>query len=119
MLEQWAMDRLELIEETLDVIEAYQKHIKAAEDFYTEQGSIIYDAIVMRLQVLGENIKTIYKSTPGLFSNVDTEVISIIRFRDLISHHYEKLDTEVVYDICTQYVPILRLQIKELLKLYK
>lgn len=119
MHEQWVMDRLELIEETLEVIETYRKPIKAAEYFYTEQGSILYDAILMRLQVLGENIKTIYKSNPGLFSNADTEVISIIRFRDLISHHYEKLDTEVVYDICTQYVPILHLQIKELLKLYK
>ncbi len=73
----------------------------------------------MRLQVLGENIKTINKKNPDLFNKIEEEVFLIIRFRDLISHHYEKLDTEIVFEIGTQYLPRLKQQIEELLNLYK
>jgi uncharacterized protein with HEPN domain len=112
-------NRLEFAQETINVLQSYLSPISTPDDFYTADGSMIYDAILMRLQVLGENVKTINKKDPTLFTKIEEEVSSIIRFRDLISHHYEKLDTDIVYDICTQYIPRLKQQIQELLNTYK
>jgi uncharacterized protein YutE (UPF0331/DUF86 family) len=47
-----------------------------------------------------------------MFIDVEKEIISIIRFRDLISHHYEKLDTEIIFEICSEYVPRLERKMK-------
>ena len=37
----------------------------------------------------------------------------IIRFRDFISHHYEMLDYEIIYQICNEYLPQLELVLKQ------
>ena len=112
-------ERLEFVEENIEVIQSYFSTITVADDFYSSEGSMAFDAILMRLQVLGENIKMINKKDQTLFLKIEEEVSSIIRFRDLISHHYEKLDTDIVYDVCTQYIPRLKQQIEELLDTYK
>ncbi len=90
-------DRLEQIRESIGAIEAYVQLIETADDFYDGQGAMIFDAIVMRLQVLGENFKALYKLKPEMFFDIEREVISIMRFRDMISHHYEKLDNEIIF----------------------
>lgn len=115
MPEQTVTEKLEIILENISVIESYMESIQAVNDFYKGNGAMIFDAILMRLQVLGENIKSLYKLNPLLLTDIEDEVISIIRFRDLISHHYEKLDTDIVYEICTQYIPLLYKKIKVLL----
>ena len=112
MSEPSLQNRLEQIQESIAAIESYIGLIQSPEDFLTGQGVMIFDAIVMRLQVLGENIKTLYKRKPEMFIDIEKEVISIIRFRDLISHHYEKLDNEIVFEIATAYLPILRKKIE-------
>lgn len=38
----------------------------------------------------------------------DIEWDKIARFRDLVSHHYEHVDHEIVYDICETHIPKLR-----------
>lgn len=37
----------------------------------------------------------------------DIEWNKIARFRDLVSHHYEQVDYEIVYDICKNHLPKL------------
>ena len=43
----------------------------------------------------------------------------IIRFRDFISHHYEMLDYEIVYEIGKIYLPQLESAIKSELDKFK
>ncbi len=64
------------------------------------------DAISMRLQVIGESVKQIQKLNP-LFPEQCSEIEwdKIAKFRDLVSHHYEHVDHEVVFDICKVHVP--------------
>lgn len=99
----------ELILEHLKVCEKRFSEIKFAKDFIaSENGNTILDAIVTRLQAVGENLKRINKKNPQIlekYAGVDWE--KIIRFRDFISHHYEKLDYEVIFDICSVDVPKL------------
>lgn len=115
MHEQSVADRLEAILDNVEVIASYFIEIKTPNDFYLGKGGMVYDAILMRLQTLGENIKIIYRQDPALFADIQNEVISIIRFRDIISHHYEKLDANIVYEICRDYLPLFQQKIKAIL----
>jgi uncharacterized protein with HEPN domain len=66
------------------------------------------DAITMRLQVIGESVKKIQKDDPSFLSSypeISWEKIS--RFRYLVSHHYNHVDHEIVYDICRSHIPDL------------
>lgn len=67
------------------------------------------DAIAARLQPIAENVKRIIKLNPAVeqkYPNLEWD--KIIRFRDFISHHYEMLDYEVVFDICKSNLPQLK-----------
>jgi len=79
----------------------------------TDNGKTLLDAIVTRLQAIGENLKNIFRKHNLLEENYpDVEWNKIIRFRDFISHHYEMLDYEIVYEICKDYLPRLEIVIK-------
>lgn len=84
--------------------------VKISNDFVaTEEGNIMLDAIVARLQPIAENVKRIIKHNPSLiekYPNIEWE--KFMKFRDFISHHYELLDYEVVFDICKTNLPQLK-----------
>lgn len=91
-----------MIAESLAAINDYMQNIHSANDFiHLRQGRLYLDAITLRLQVIGENVKQIETVYPGFFAaalgyNID----DIIRFRDFVSHHYERLDYQIIYDTC-------------------
>lgn len=100
----------EIILDHINVCEKRFSEIQTAKDFVdSDYGNILLDAIVARLQAVGENIKRLLKHNTTLekkYSNIEWE--KIIKFRDFISHHYEKLDYEVVFDICEIDLPLLK-----------
>ena len=88
--------------EHINEIESYFEEINNPNDFVnSKQGKAFYDAILMHLQVAGEILKRAYKENENLFQAY-TEIPwnEIIRLRDLISHNYDKLEYEIVFDIC-------------------
>jgi uncharacterized protein with HEPN domain len=103
-------EKCDLIIEGINSIEIYREGIKRPADFESsELNKMKFDAIMMRLQAIGENIKKISKIDETFFPeklSYDTNIV--IRFRDFISHHYEKLDTEIVFDICENDIPSLK-----------
>jgi len=63
----------------------------------------------MRLQVIGESVKKIQKTDLAFLNRyAEIEWDKIARFRDLVSHHYEHVDHEIVYDICRNHIPRLK-----------
>lgn len=115
-MHEFIRDKCELIAESISAIEDYFKTIDAPTDFKTDKNQVLLDAIIMRLQVIGENIKKINKMQPHFFeTQVQFDTNAIIRFRDMISHHYEKINPAIVYDICTSDIPILKQAIDRLL----
>ena len=78
--------------------------IKNDEDFIsTKEGLTILDAITMRLQSIGENFSKINKQSPSLIEDkLQIDAVPIINFRNFISHHYELLDYQIIYKICTK-----------------
>jgi uncharacterized protein with HEPN domain len=91
--------------------------IEAPDDFcMSAEGATLLDAIAMRLQVIGESVKQIHKMNP-VFLDAYSEIQwdKIARFRDLVSHHYENVDYEIVYDICNNHIPQLDFVLERML----
>src|ERR1035437_8391939 len=109
-MHEFVVDKCELIEESIKYIELDTKDIFEPDDFRKSEDTFTkLDATMMRLQVIGENMKKIIKLDPDFFSkDLSFDTNNIIRFRDFISHHYEKLDTDIVFEIRKNDIPILK-----------
>jgi len=103
-------DNLHDIISSIELIEKRFKGITGADDFvHSEGGMIILDSICMRLQIVGELVKKIQKIDPDVFEKYPgIEWPNIMKLRDIISHHYEQVDHEIIYDICMNHLPNLK-----------
>lgn len=110
-------ENLQYILESISLIEARFSRIKNQDDLVSSsEGLLILDAIAMRLQVIGELIKKISKIDKSTFDAYpNTEWDNIMRLRDIVSHHYEKVDHEIIYDICRNHIPGLKSTIHEII----
>lgn len=117
-MREFIIDRRELISESIDAIENYLQNIESANDFRKDgNGSLRLDAIMMRLQAIAENVKKISNLENDFFASIlNYDTNNIIRFRDFISHHYEKSDSEIIFGICKEDIPFLKAKINHFLK---
>ena len=111
------LDRFHRILDSIDLIKRRTEKVHKALDLVRpEDDSFLLDSIALRLQVIGEHVKKIDKLDATLFPeklNLDPD--PIIRFRDFISHHYEKTDYEIIFDIITNNLPELETKIIQFL----
>ena len=120
MSEEEIVDVLDLIIESIVLVQKRFAQISDSEDFVsTSDGVTLLDAVSMRLQVIGESVKRIQKKDLSLLDRyAEIEWEKIARFRDLVSHHYEHVDHEIVYDICLNHIPRLRDVIEKMIKIF-
>ena len=118
MHDDYIQDNLHSVFDSIDIIQKRIEVINKADDFVsTPAGAMILDSIAMRLQVIGESLKNIDKVDPSYLLQFKTiEWEKIIKMRDLISHHYDTVNPEVVYDICLNHLPVLKSTITDMLK---
>ena len=83
-----------------DIIESCQRVRKYStglsfEQFSTDERTI--DAVVRNLEIIGEAVKNL----PAELTDAQPEINwkNIARFRDIVVHHYFKIDMDVVWDI--------------------
>ncbi|PJZ98819.1 toxin-antitoxin system antitoxin subunit, partial [Leptospira levettii] len=82
----------------------------------SEDGITILDSIAMRLQAIGDNVKSVVKLDSQFlnkYPNTDWE--KIMKMRDVISHHYEGLDHEIIFNICKDKLPKLKISVEFIL----
>lgn len=110
MLNGIISDNLHIILESIALIEERFSKIESADRFVTSpEGMLLLDAVSMRLQIIGELIKKIHKIEPLLLEKYpEIEWSKIIKLREIISHHYESVDHEIIYDICKNHIPRLK-----------
>ncbi len=109
MHDPFIKEKLDHILEHALKISVYYNGINQPGDFKTtEEGVMKLDAITTRLQALAENFKKIEKVQPGFTEkNITADIEKIIKFRDFISHHYDKLDHVIIFEICRDNIPEL------------
>ena len=112
------LELLEYIIFSINLIEERFLKIETSDDFIKDnEGLEKLDAISMRLQSIGEAIKNILKLNETiLLQDTDKSYWSeIVRFRDILSHHYIDIDSEIVYDICNEDLAELKSKITKLI----
>lgn len=99
----------DIILQSIALIKKRFQVIKSPDDFVSSpEGILILDGICMRLQLIGETVKKMDKCQKNVleaYSEVNWR--NIIKMRELISHHYNQIDPEIIYDICDNHVSIL------------
>ena len=107
---------IDLMLESVERIESRFLQIRLPGEFVqSADGITLLDAISMRLQVVGESVRKIQKMNPSFlepYSEVEWDKIA--RFRDLVSHHYDQVDHEIIYDICKVHIPRLKHSLKKI-----
>lgn len=108
--------RFEFILESVTLIQTWFQDIKSPDDYLaTSLGKSHFDATLMRLQAIGETLKKIDAEKPQLFSmHPSSSWRDIIRLREIISHHYDQLSHEIIFNICSADLPVLK---KDVLKI--
>ncbi len=98
----------ELLKFILNSIEMIKKRfvgITSSDDFlYSEEGMTNLDAISMRLQSIGEALKSIDKRDREFLLEVADKTYwsNIIKTREIITHHYIDIDSETIFMICDE-----------------
>ncbi len=103
-------ENLKFILESIDKISDRIQQIKSADELVNSpDGVTILDSLAMRLQSIAETVKQIEKRDTSLLQRYpEMDWQQIIRMRDLISHHYEDIDHEIVYNLCKTHLPQLK-----------
>ncbi|RHR51282.1 DUF86 domain-containing protein [Parabacteroides sp. AF17-28] len=86
------------------------KEIGSHRDFLlSNEGMNLFDATCMRLQTIGETMKKVDGFTDGrlLASYQEIPWKKIFGLRNMISHEYASVDSEVIFNIVKKYLPPL------------
>ena len=61
-------------------------------------------------------VKKIDKIDTSFFKKYpEVEWEKIMRLRDIISHHYEMIDHEIIFDICTNHISNLKAAVQKII----
>ena len=76
-----------------------------------------FDAICMQLIAIGEGLKSLDKITNNTILHQYPEINwkGAKAMRDIISHHYFEIDTEIIFEVCRNKIKPLRDTIKKIL----
>ncbi|KKP41015.1 hypothetical protein A2229_01600 [Candidatus Peregrinibacteria bacterium RIFOXYA2_FULL_33_7] len=102
---------LKHILESIIEIENNTKKLKAKE-FY--QTIYIQDAVIRRLEIIGEAVKNIPKPFRDKYSSIPW--IKIAGLRDVLIHNYFGVDIYLVWQIVIKDLPDFKKQVTEILK---
>lgn len=107
-----------LIKEILiQILEASNKILKRFDSIHepddflnSDEGQEKCDAICMQLIAIGESLKNMDKITNRtlLDKYPDFEWQKAKQMRDIISHHYFDVNSEIIFDVCMNEIPKLR-----------
>ena len=117
MPDELIIENLNGVADAIEMIKDRFSSITEADDFMmSPDGVLILDAICMRLQIIGELLKKIQKIDPSMLQEyTQIEWPKIMKLRDVISHHYDHVDHEIIFDICKNNIPPLKETIQQIL----
>ncbi len=92
-------DRLTQIKESIYYIQQWSKEINCADDFLASMDKVmVFNACVMRLQVIGEQVgKLLFLQPSPLSEYKEIPWLAIYDMRNLISHEYSNVDEQIVF----------------------
>ena len=110
---------MDMVLDAISVIQERTRHIQKGDDFLLSPDNMfILDGVCMKLIFIGESIKNIDKTTQGklLCKYPIIPWKEVMRQRDLIAHHYFRIDADSIHSTIKDDLPLLYqtlLQIKK------
>lgn len=111
------LDKLYLIRDSIAQIWSYSAPVHCPDDFLqSAEGMLRLDACVMRIQVIGESVRSLLalENSP-LLSHPEIEWKQIVGMRNIISHEYMSVDEVIIYDIIQHELNPLKTTIEEII----
>ena len=110
-------DRLQEIIESIDLIQQWSKGLTTAHDFMlTPHGVMAFNACVMRIQVIGEQVGKLLKSKAEIVDKYpQIPWHAIYGMRNLISHEYANINENIVVDVINNELEPLKSVIEQIL----
>lgn len=112
------IDLLEKMVDSTDKIIDRSQNIDSIDDYLKDDNSLmLLDSLCMQLIAIGEAVKQIDKLTDkALFKNYPTTPWrEIAGMRDILSHHYFDLNSEVVFEVTKEHIADLNVILKKIL----
>jgi uncharacterized protein with HEPN domain len=72
-----------------------------------------FDAIARNLEIIGEAVKKVPRKTRNQYPQVEWKKIAGLR--DIIAHEYFGINTQILWEVISQKVPVLEKQIRAIL----
>ena len=111
-------DRLEEIMESVSLIEQWSGERNTVDDYMTSPtGVMAFNAIVMRLQVIGEHVGKLLQDAQkplGAYPNIPWP--AIYGLRNIISHEYANIDEEIIVSVVNDDLKALKAAVEDLLQ---
>jgi len=85
-------------------INEYMKPVQSYNDFIINSEKV--DAVILNLEQIGETAKKLTIETRKEYLNINWP--SIIGLRNMISHEYEGVRLEIIYEIATRHIYVLK-----------
>ena len=113
-------DRLDSILESINLIQAWSKDRNTVHDFMVSPiGVMAFNACVMRLQVIGEQVGKLLKNDEKpLSAYPEIPWNAIYGMRNFVSHEYANIDEEIIVSTINDDLPSLKSAIESLLAKY-
>lgn len=113
-------DRLDSILESINLIQEWSKDRKTVHDFMiSPTGVMAFNACVMRLQVIGEQVDKLLKNTEkplSVYPSIPWN--AIYGMRNFVSHEYANIDEEIIVSTINDDIPPLKSAVESLLEKY-
>lgn len=102
------------LDDILEAAKRIEKYAKGATLKKLKKDTLVLDAIVRNLEIIGEAAKNIPNRIREKHPEVEWKKVAGLR--DILAHEYFGIDLEVVWDIVKNKLPILKTQVNRILK---
>lgn len=99
-----------------DIVAAIDKIAEFTKGISQEQfleDTKTFDAVIRNLEIVGEAVKKIPKEVRCQYAEIEWRKVAGLR--DLLIHEYFAVDTDIIWDVVTNKLPLLRRQVVKML----
>lgn len=97
----------------LEAITEIESYLDAIDQNTFSNSSLIRNATLMQIQVIGEAVAHISDSLKAEYPNIEWKQIKSTR--NIIAHEYFGIDFDIVWEIATHKLPLFKMQVEDIL----
>lgn len=102
------------LDDILEAVKRVEKYTKRLSLEKLKKDTLVLDGVVRNLEIIGEAAKNIPSQIREKYPEIEWKKIAGLR--DILAHEYFGIDLEVVWDIVKNKLPILKNQVRHILK---